>query len=157
MKSRKKIEEKDRRQSPYQAVEHPPGEEHPVDVAVERRLRHAAMRRRIRQATERMMKALGNKHRLWLELEEQLNDYHAQREEAFFCIGYEHGIAAGRAEVLRKSVGKVLTRESIEFSNKVRDLATQCHFPRRLTVAALLEAAWALVLSLDESSRSKRP
>jgi hypothetical protein len=157
MKSRKKIYNKNRQQSPYQAVEHPPGEEHPVDVAVERRLRHATMRRRILRTTERMMKALGDKRRLWFELEELLNDYHAQREEMFFCIGYEHGLATGRAEVLRRSAGKVLTRESIELSDQVRDLATQCHLPRRLTVAALLEAAWALVLDQDKPPPRKRP
>jgi hypothetical protein len=157
MKSRKKIDKKDRRQNPYRAVEHPPGEEHPVDVAVERRLRHAAMRRRILRITERMMKALGDKRRTWLELEELLNDYHAQREEMFFCVGYEHGHAAGLTKVLRKSAGKVLTRESIEFSDRVRDLATQCHLPRRLVVAALLEAAWALVLNQDKPPSTKRP
>jgi hypothetical protein len=157
MKSKKKIDDKNWRQSPYQAVEHPPGEEHPIDVAVEHRLRHAAMRRRILRITERMTKALGDKRRLWLELEELLNDYHAQREEMFFCVGYEHGLPAGRAEVLRRSAGKVLDRESIEFSNHVRDLATQCHLPRRLTVAALLEAAWALLLNQDKPPSAKRP
>ena len=73
---------------------------HPVDEAVQRRLDHAALRRQIRAATNRLLEALGDEQHLWLRLEELLGDYGGDREEAYFDIGYEHGRAAGRAEGL---------------------------------------------------------
>jgi hypothetical protein len=39
-------------------------EGHPVDEAVERRLDHTVLRRRIRAATDRLMEALGEEHDL---------------------------------------------------------------------------------------------
>ena len=86
---------------PYAAVDHEPPEEHPVDRAIDSRLPLRKLRRRIRNATDRLMAGLGEQHHLWLRLEELLGEYRARREEAYFDLGYEHGVAAGRAEALR--------------------------------------------------------
>ena len=87
--------------TPYESIEHPETEEHPVDAAVERRLPQKKLLRKMRRLTDRMMAALGDERWLWLRLEEVFGDYHLQREETYFNIGYEQGLTTGRAEALR--------------------------------------------------------
>jgi hypothetical protein len=136
--------------TPYEAVEHAPTEEHPVDAAVERRLPQKELLKRIRRLSDQMMTALGDKRYLWLRLEELLGDYHINREQACFNIGYEHGVAAGRVDALRvlapRSKSGSVTDDSRIFADRVRDLAVQAELPLSLAIASLLETAWALVL-----------
>jgi len=87
--------------SPYQAMERETPEEHPIDATVERRIPQRKIRRRMREAGERLMYALGERRALWMRLEELLGLYHSRREETYFNLGYDHGIAAGRVEGLR--------------------------------------------------------
>lgn len=119
-------------------------EGHPVDEAVERHLDHAALRRRIRTATERITEALGDEQDLWFRLEELLGEYRMDREAAYFDIGYEHGRAAGRAEVLAQ--GK--SRATIAYralAEHVRETAVNAGLPDAQATGALIEAAWALL------------
>jgi len=87
--------------SPFQNADVDDAEVHPVDQEVERRLPQRELRARIRRAEAQMSAALGDQVGLWLELEELLNQRRIEREEAYYNIGYEHGLAAGKAEVLR--------------------------------------------------------
>lgn len=143
--------------SPFRMVEHTSEEEHPVDVAVTRRLQNEAQRHEIWRATKELMEALGERRELWLRLEVLLNDYKAEREEAYFNIGYEHGLAAGRAEILRGSAGEALVPDGLAFADRIRDLAVQANLPVGSTVAALLETAWAFALVLDGRNDAGRP
>lgn len=120
-------------------------EGHPVDEAVERRLDHAALRRRIRTATDRIMEALGDEQDLWFRLEELLGEYRMDREAAYFDIGYEHGRAAARAETLAdgKSCASTAYRE---LARRVREAAVHAGLPHEQATSALLEAAWALIV-----------
>lgn len=139
--------------TPYEAVEHVASEEHPVDAAVGRRLPQKKLLRKMRRLSDQMMAALGDKRHLWLRLEELLGDYHAEREQACFNIGYEHGVAAGRTDAFRALVPRSrsgsLTDDSRTFSTRVRDLAVQAELPLPLALASLLETIWALVLSSE--------
>jgi len=141
--------------TPYEAVEHVASEEHPVDAAVEQRLPQRKLLRDIRVMSERMMVALGDTRRLWLRLEEVLGDYHLQREEAYFNIGYEYGLTAGRVEALQVLMPARKRGPSTErgraFANRVRDLALQADLSPSLVIAAVLEAAWALALGIPQA------
>lgn len=140
---------------PYDALERDVPEEHPIDAAVERRVPQQKLRRRMRQASERLLHALGDRRHLWLRLEELLGLYRARREEAYFNLGYEHGVTAGRIEGLRAIDGS-LPPEACPLADQVRELAVQADLDRRHKVAALLEAAWALALDLGANRRTIR-
>lgn len=135
---------------PYEAVHHEPPEGHAVD----RRLPLNKLRRRIRRATDEMIAALGDRRHLWLRVEELMGERCARREEAYFDLGYEHGLAAGRAEALRTLVDAApapAPGNARTFADSIRDLAVQAQLPLPLTVAALLETAWALALGLSDN------
>ena len=118
---------------------------HPADAVVERRLGHTALRRQIRAATERLLRALGEDRHLWLRLEELLGDCRADREAAFFNIGYEHGRVAGRTEGLAEGRPRA-TPAYRALALRAREAAVNAGLPHVQAAAALLEAGWALVL-----------
>lgn len=128
----------------YEDMDGDANEEHPVDVLVDRRLDHAALRRRIRAATDRLMEALGEEQDLWLRLEELLGEQRLDREAAYFDIGYEHGRAAGRAEALADGRPRASTAYR-ELARRVREAAVNASLPPGQTASALLEVAWALI------------
>jgi len=129
----------------YEDMGDEPDDEHPVDALVARRLDHAALRRRIRAATDRLMEALDEEHDLWLRLEELLGEQRLDREAAYFDIGYEHGRAAGRAEALAD--GKLRASSAYRaLAQRVREAAVNPGLPHEQAASALIEAAWALVL-----------
>lgn len=143
---------------PYHAVEHEPPDGHPVDSAIDHRFPLKKLRCRIRRATNEMIAALGEHQDLWFRLEELLGKHLARREAAHFDLGYEHGLAAGRAGALRALVDAAPARDDARaFAATVRDLAVQADLPRPLTVAALLETAWALALGLSDNSATRNP
>jgi len=129
-------------------------EAHPVDEAVERRLDHSVLRRRIRAATDRLMEALGEEYDLWLRLEELLGELHSDREAAYFDIGYEHGRAAGRAEGLADG-GPRAAHAYRALAQHVRDAAVNAGIPHAQATAALLEVAWALAAAEPATGRHR--
>jgi hypothetical protein len=134
--------------SPYQAMERETPEEHPIDATVERRIPQRKIRRRMREAGERLMHALGERRALWMRLEELLGLYHSRREETYFNLGYDHGVAAGRVEGLR-ALDDQTSPDARSLADQLRELAIQADVSRTEKVAALLEAAWALALDLS--------
>ncbi len=131
-------------------------EGHPVDDGVERRLDHAALRRRIRTATDRLVEALGEEQDLWLRLEELLAQLYIDRETAYFDIGYEHGRAAGRAEGLASGRPRAAVAYRT-LAEHVRETAVNAGIPHAQATAALLEAAWALVQAAGSASGDISP
>jgi len=138
---------------PYHALERDMPEEHPVDAAIERRVPQRKLRKRMRQASDRLMQALGDQRHLWLRLEELLGLYRSRREDAYFNLGYEHGVAAGRVQGLRALDGSSIDGQSL--ADRIRELAVQADVDRGQRIAALLEAAWALALDLDLDRRTR--
>jgi hypothetical protein len=120
-------------------------DEYPVDALVDRRLDHAVLRRRIRAATDRLVEALDEEHDLWLRLEELLGEQRIDREAAYFDVGYEHGRAAGRAEVLAEK-GPRGGAAYHDLARHLREAAVNVGLPHDRAAAALLEAAWAIVV-----------
>ncbi|MDF1524641.1 MAG: hypothetical protein P1P87_17700, partial [Trueperaceae bacterium] len=135
--------------SPYQAMERELPEEHPIDATVERRVPQRKLRRRMRDAGERLMQGLGERRGLWMRLEELLGLYHSRREETYFNLGYDHDVAAGRVEGLRALDDHQTSSDARSLADQLRELAIQADVSRTEKVAALLEAAWALALDLS--------
>jgi hypothetical protein len=137
------------------AAEEHGSEEHPVDEAVARRLRHGALRKQIRSATEQIIDALGERRHLWLALEPLLGAYRADREEAYFNIGYEHGLVAGRADALAASLRRRGRHRAL--AARLSRLAVNAAGLRGPgAVAALLEVAWGLALGRRQPPKRPR-
>jgi hypothetical protein len=128
-------------------------EGHPVDDAVERRLDHAVLRRRIRAATDRLMEALGEEQDLWLRVEELLGEQRLDREAAYFDIGYAHGRAAGRGEALADGKPRASAAYR-ELARRIREAAVNASLPPGQAASALIEAAWGL--AVDGSAAATR-
>ena len=124
----------------YTLVDHFGQERHPVDELVQRDPRQRALRERIRRASRKLDRALGPRREAWFDLESDLAALAAWREETFFELGYQHGFAAGRAE------GMASAPEAGALAAVLRDIALQDGCLRETAVAALLEAAWALLV-----------
>jgi len=80
-----------RRRNAYREANPTDSEAHPIDDEVDRRLRHATLRKRILAAQGRVVAALGGQRHLYLHLEELVGDRHIDREEAMFNLGSSMG------------------------------------------------------------------
>jgi hypothetical protein len=127
--------------SGFDLADHFGQERHPVDAAVERDPKVRALRRKVRQLSRTFTKALGPRLAVWLPLESALVELATTREERMFDQGHAHGYAAGRAE------GMASTPKARALAAVLRDHAIQAGCPRETALAALLEAAWALVVN----------
>jgi hypothetical protein len=145
------------RPSAYRALEPQASDEHPIDSTIARRLPQRGLRRRIRGATARLLLVLKDRHVLWLDLEELLRHFYARREEAYFDLGYERGLLAGRAEGHRVLDDRSSPR-AFRLAEHARELAAQADVSPAERVTALLEAAWALAHDLipDEPKHPRR-
>ena len=144
-----------KKKHPYDEVNHEPPEGHAVDLVIERRFPMRKLVGEIHEATDEMVDALGERRRLWLKVEERIAERAARREEAYFNLGYEHGEVAGRAKAIRALTGdegSSTPNEARNLASTVRDLAVQSDLPRPVTVAALLETAWALVAGVSDTA-----
>ena len=143
-----------KKKHPYDEVNHEPPEGHAVDLVIERRFPMEKLALEIHEATDEMVDALGERRRLWLKVEELFAERAARREEAYFNLGYEHGEAAGRAEAIRSVASDEvsMTSDARDLASTLRDLAVQSDLPRPVTVAALLETAWALVAGVSDTA-----
>jgi len=113
-------------------------EEHPVDLVVERRLDRRAPEELARREREVMASI---DRALVLELEALRSDIRNDREEAFFNVGYEHGLADGLARARRGSIR--LSEEVQQFVAETRERVVQLEAPGQATLG-LIECLWAL-------------
>jgi len=142
-----------RRRNHYWAAQPADSETHPIDDEVERRLRHASLRKRIIAAQGRVMAALGKQRHHYLRLEELVGQRHTNREEAMFNVGFEHGLLQGRADALAAALRNQGARGRALAARLAR-LATGAGLEPRCALAALLEVAWAMALGPLEATRT---
>jgi len=134
-----------RKANPYREANEVDAEARPIDDELERRLRHASLRKRIIAAQGRVVAALGERRDEYLMLEDLVVRRGAEREKAMFDIGFEHGLVRGRADALsamiqpRSARGRALAKQIVR-------LAANVGLEGPGTLAALLEVAWALAL-----------
>jgi len=123
----------------YRQMLHVRGDEdHPIDLVVERRLDRLAPKKLARRERE-VMGSIDKT--LVLELEALRSDISNDREEAFFNVGYEHGLADGLAHARRGSIR--LSKEVQQFVTETRERMVQLEAPWQ-AMLGLLECLWAL-------------
>jgi len=132
-----------RREPPnyYRQMLHVRGDEdHPVDVVVARRLRDRLARKKLARLEREIGRKLKDTQPV-LELEALRNEIIADRDEAFFNVGYELGIADSLARARSGSLR--LSSEVQQFVTETRERMVQLEAPWQ-AVLGLLECLWAL-------------
>jgi hypothetical protein len=113
---------------------------HPVDEIVEKRVGRRATRRKLAELSQAILSALGDKSQLWIEYEQIKGDASSSREEAYFNLGVEYGLAAAHANELSeprrrvRALAQHLLREAMASGLAPED-----------TAAAAAMATWSLL------------
>jgi hypothetical protein len=140
--------------SPFRAIEERhPRPETPLDDAIERKVDHRAIGRRIRRLERAVARALGEQRGLLWQLDELRVARERGLNEAFFEVGYGHGLADGRACALRRALPQA-SAGARRVADEVRALIVSAGLSPRNAAAVLLETAWALLL---EPQPERRP
>jgi hypothetical protein len=113
-------------------------ETHPVDAELARRLPQKALGKRIVAAQRRLLKALGERAALYLDVELLVADRARARETAAFNLGYERGRLEGRAEAASAS------RDARRLAARLAQLAGESAARPGESLTALLQAALAV-------------
>ncbi len=132
----------------YRQMLHVRGDEdHPIDLVVAHRLDMLAVKKLAR--VERDVMGSIDRIRV-LELEALRAEISADRDEAFFNVGYEHGLADALARARRGSIR--LSNEVQQFATETRERMVQLEAPWQAALG-LLECLWALAVKHDSASR----
>ena len=133
-----------RRKTPnyYRQMLHLRGDEnHPVDLVVARRVRDRLARKKLARLESEVRGRIEGDKQPVLELEALRNAISTDREEAFFNVGYEHGLADSLARARRGSIR--LSNEVQQFVTETRERMVQLEAPWQAALG-LLECLWAL-------------
>ena len=116
-------------------------EEHPVDLVVARRVRDRLARKKLARLERKVRGRIEGDKQPVLEIEALRNAISTDREEAFFNVGYEHGLADSLARARRGSIR--LSNEVQQFVTETRERMVQLEAPWQAALG-LLECLWAL-------------
>ena len=133
-----------RRETPnhYRQMLHLRGDEnHPVDRVVARRVRDRLALKQLARLEREVRGRIEGDKQPGLELEALRNAISTDREEAFFNVGYEHGLADSLARARRGSIR--LPNEVQQFVTETRERMVQLEAPCQAALG-LLECLWAL-------------
>lgn len=136
----------------FQRMEHEAEEGHPIDLVVEKRVQHRAARKRLIDLQNKILQRLGDDKKPFFALEELRMHVSAEREEAYFDVGYEHGLADALATERRGRAR--LSAEAGQLATEFRERIVQSQVPTRDALLALLECVWA-VAAKGESSEAR--
>jgi len=135
----------------YRQMLHPRGDEnHPIDLVVARRVRDRLAPKKLARLERQVMGRIQGDKQPVLELEALRNAISADRDEAFFNVGYEHGLADALARARRGSFR--LSNEVKQFATETRERMVQLEAPWQAALG-LLECLWALAAKHDSASR----
>ncbi|MFP2958477.1 hypothetical protein [Corallococcus exercitus] len=122
-----------------------PGEDgHPVDIAVQQRLPQDAEHKRLLELQEQVRAQLGKNTKAFLELETLRTDISLDREEAYFNLGYEHGLAEAQARARRETL--VYSEAAEALAMDVREKLVQAQLPFEDALMVFLECLWVAAL-----------
>jgi hypothetical protein len=137
--------------SHYHSLRRDDLEKHPVDTAVEACLHHRAVRRRVVELQDRVKRALGSDVQPLLQLDALQNDERAEREEAYFNVGYEYGANAVRHRVLREMAGRAWPARLEHVAARFRDEIMETGLSSSETLLVLVESLWVLAVRSPSS------
>ena len=144
---------RDHEMTPFEKAQSEMDEEHTADLMVASRLPQTELKDRIKDAVDEIIIALGERQSLWGKLEDKLNERDAERTEAYFNLGYEYGLAAGRAEAF----GNLNENADSETRKLAERLRIQLHgkaLPPSVIIAVLLEIAWVFAHDIQTTNRT---
>ena len=128
-------------------VAHPgDDDDHPIDVAVRRRLPQKAAQQRLRGLQRTVETQLEGNLGTFLELETLRNNISIEREEAYFSVGYEYGLADGLARARPSARSKKAKR----LARELHALMVQAQLPPGEVVLALCECLGAALSTSQE-------
>lgn len=130
-----------------------PRPEFPLEDAVDRKVDHANIGRRIRHLESLIRRALGSQGSLLWALEELRTQRERSFCEAFFEVGYNHGLADGQTYSLRRSLPQA-SAAAQRVADEVRTLVVSAGLTKPNAAAALLETAWALLVEPQPAAKS---
>jgi hypothetical protein len=138
---RRQARRRARRGDYYSKMRRDPDEASPVDLAVERRLRHAAQRRHIRRMMEKLLNELGGSSKTLVELQDLVADVQTERERTYFNIGFEQGVAAALA---RSRLEPVLGKAAADLATELREQVVHAGLSEPQVTLALVDVLWAV-------------
>jgi hypothetical protein len=101
------------------------GQDHPIDLAVRERIQAEAAEKRIRRLQRSVRNQLGKKgQRALTALEDASAELSDARAEAFFNLGFEHGLLEGAARVSR-----VASEQEQQLAADLRERIAQAQLP----------------------------
>jgi hypothetical protein len=135
-----------KRTSYFHRMERQGDDAHPIDLAVRRRVPQTAAQKRLVQLQARVRELLGNDADTFGELEMLLIDIRMEREQAYFDLGYEHGLAAGAVRQRRAARDS----EARQLARDVRERVVQAQLPLGRAALGLLECLREVLLSEED-------
>jgi hypothetical protein len=130
-----------------------PRPEFPLEDAVERKVDHTDIGRRIRYLERRIVQGLGGESSLLWALEELRLQRERGLQVAFFEVGYNHGLADGQTYSLRRSLPQA-SAATQRVADEVRALIVSAGLTKPNAAAALLETAWTLLVEPQPAAKS---
>lgn len=135
------------------------GDDHPVDLEVQRWLQHARQQRRMLNVQEQLLARLAPDARsLFIELEELRNAVAADREEAYFDVGVAAGIESARRQQRRRlrKVSPIAARFAARVRRCLDRPELEPHEGVLAVAAVLAECATSLVEFHADEGKSRR-
>ena len=130
----------------------PESAEHPVDALVDRIPLIAELMRKSRRRAELITRQVADR-RAFIEYEDLRLHLRTERESAYYNIGHEDGLAAGRLQVLATTARR--DQPSRLFAHAVQGFAARSTLSSFRTAAVLLELARAY-LAGTQTARAGR-
>ncbi len=116
---------------------------------MERRLEHQAVRKHLIRLQNQILDRLGDDKQPFFDLEDLRNCMGSEREQAYFDLGYEHGIAD---ELARSRRG---AKKPLALAEEVRERLVQADLPPRQAALGLIECLWVVVAGSDDKIASR--
>lgn len=134
-------------------MDRPGKDEHPIDLAVRKRIQPEADEERILRLHDQVRAQLGKKTKAFMSLEDARGALSDKREEAFFNVGYEHGLSEGAARARRAAFSK----QGRQLARELRERIAQAQLSPDEAARVAHDVLGAVLLSGSEPRRPERP
>jgi hypothetical protein len=84
----------------FRWMDRPGGDDHPIDLIVRERAHQEEAQQRLLSLQREVEAQLGDNRGAFLKLETLRNDIRIDREEAYFNVGFEHGLVEGTTRAI---------------------------------------------------------
>lgn len=128
-------------------MDRPSEDEHPIDLAVRKRIQPEGDEERILRLHGQVRAQLGKNTKAFMALEDARSALSDKREEAFFNVGYEHGLSEGVARGRRAA----LSKQGRHLARELRERIAQAQLPPDEAALVAHDILGAVLLSRTAS------